>query len=72
MLHPCGQARLFGIGIGFLVALCSIGPILSVLLLGFLGNGDGGASGIVRVSLDSTTVIGTAFVRARRALKDIV
>ena len=47
-----------------LVALCSIGPILSVLLLGFLGNGDGGASGIVRVSLDSTTVIGTAFARA--------
>ena len=47
-----------------LVALCSIGPILSVLLLGFLGNGDGGAAGIVRVSLDSTTVIGTAFARA--------
>ena len=47
-----------------LVALCSIGPILSVLLLGFLGNGDGGASGIVRVSLDITTVIGTAFARA--------
>ena len=46
-----------------LVALCSIGPILSVLLLGFLGNGDGGASGIVRVSLDSTTVIGTAFMQ---------
>lgn len=47
-----------------LVALCSIGPILSVLLLGFFGSGSGEAAGITPVHFDSTTGIGTAFLRA--------
>lgn len=47
-----------------LVALCSIGPILSVLLLGFFSDGGGGAAEITQVSFDSTTGIGTAFLRA--------
>ena len=46
-----------------LVALCSIGPILSVLLLGFFGSGSGEAAGIAPVHFDSTTGIGTAFLR---------
>lgn len=46
-----------------LVALCSIGPILSVLLLGFFGSGSGEAAGITPVHFDSTTGIGTAFLR---------
>ena len=45
-----------------LVALCSIGPILSVLLLGFFGDGGGSAAEITQVSFDSTTGIGTAFL----------
>ena len=47
-----------------LVALCSIGPILSVLLLGFFSDGGGSAAEITRVSFDSTTGIGTAFLQA--------
>ena len=47
-----------------LVALCSIGPILSVLLLGFFGSGSGEAAGITPVHFDSTTGIGTAFLQA--------
>ena len=46
-----------------LVALCSIGPILSVLLLGFFSSGSGEAAGITPVHFDSTTGIGTAFLR---------
>lgn len=46
-----------------LVALCSIGPILSVLLLGFFGSDSGEAAGITPVHFDSTTGIGTAFLR---------
>ena len=47
-----------------LVALCSIGPILTVLLLGFFSEDSGGTAEITRVSFDSTTGIGTAFVQA--------
>ena len=47
-----------------LVALCSIGPILSVLLLGFFSDGGGSAAEITQVSFDSTTGIGTAFLQA--------
>lgn len=47
-----------------LVSLCSIGPILSVLLLGFFSEDSGGTAEITRVSFDSTTGIGTAFVQA--------
>ena len=47
-----------------LVSLCSIGPILSVLLLGFFSEESGGTAEITRVSFDSTTGIGTAFVQA--------
>ena len=46
-----------------LVALCSIGPILSVLLLGFFGSGSGEAAAITPVHFDSTTGIGTAFMQ---------
>lgn len=37
-----------------LVSLCSIGPILSVLLLGFFSEDSGGTAEITRVSFDST------------------
>ena len=47
-----------------LVALCSIGPILSVLLLGFFSSGSGEAAAITPVHFDSTTGIGTAFMQA--------
>ena len=47
-----------------LVSLCSIGPILSVLLLGFFSEDSGGTAEITRVSFESTTGIGTAFVQA--------
>ena len=47
-----------------LVSLCSIGPILSVLLLGFFSEDSGGTAEITRVSFDSTIGIGTAFVQA--------
>ena len=47
-----------------LVSLCSIGPILSVLLLGFFSEDSGGTTEITRVSFDSTTGIGTAFLQA--------
>ncbi len=46
-----------------LVALCSIGPILSVLVLGFFSSGSGEASSITPVNFDSTTGIGTAFLQ---------
>ena len=46
-----------------LVALCSIGPILSVLLLGFFSSGSGEAAAITPVHFDSTTGIGTAFMQ---------
>lgn len=45
-----------------LVALCSIGPILSVLL-GFFSSGSGEAAAITPVHFDSTTGIGTAFMQ---------
>ena len=47
-----------------LVSLCSIGPILSVLLLGFFSEDSGGTAEITRVSFESTTGIGTAFLQA--------
>ena len=47
-----------------LVALCSIGPILSVLLLGFFSDGSGSASEITQVSFANTTGIGGAFLQA--------
>ena len=45
------------------MALCSIGPILSVLLLGFFSSGSGEAAAITPVHFDSTTGIGTAFMQ---------
>lgn len=47
-----------------LVALCSIGPILSVLILGFLGSNAGSTSGVGSASFGSTKEIGTAFLRS--------
>ena len=47
-----------------LVALCSIGPILSVLILGFLGSGAGSTGEIGSAAFGSTKEIGTAFLRS--------
>ena len=47
-----------------LVALCSIGPILSVLILGFLGSSAGSTGEIGSAAFGSTKEIGTAFLRS--------
>ena len=47
-----------------LVALCSIGPILSVLLLGFFSSGGSAVVDISAASYDSTVGIGRAFLAA--------
>ena len=47
-----------------LVALCSIGPILFVLLLGFLYPGAEGSLSVPTVDFESTTEIGTAYFEA--------
>lgn len=47
-----------------LVALCSVGPILSVLILGFFYNDSEAVAGISAAAFASTTEIGSAFVRA--------
>lgn len=47
-----------------LVALCSIGPILAVLILGLFYRDSSGVAEITRVSYDTTTGIGEAFLRA--------
>lgn len=47
-----------------LVALCSIGPILSVLLLGFFYDGGEAVAELSHTSLPTTTVIGGAFLAA--------
>lgn len=47
-----------------LVALCSIGPILSVLILGFLGSSAGSTGDIGSAAFGSTKEIGTAFLRS--------
>ena len=47
-----------------LVSLCSIGPIIAVLILGFFHRGSSGVAEISAVSYDSTTAIGQAFVEA--------
>lgn len=47
-----------------LVALCSIGPILSVLLLGFFYPATGTTAQYVSSSFESTTEIGSAFLKA--------
>ncbi len=47
-----------------LVALCSIGPILSVLLLGFFYDGGEAVAELSRTSLPTTTAIGGAFLAA--------
>lgn len=47
-----------------LVALCSIGPILSVLLLSFFYNDSSATTDISSAAYDSTTAIGQAFLDA--------
>ncbi len=47
-----------------LVALCSIGPILSVLLLGFFYDGGEAVAELSHTSLQTTTAIGGAFLAA--------
>ena len=47
-----------------LVALCSIGPILSVLLLGFFYDGGEAVAELSHTSLPTTTAIGGAFLAA--------
>lgn len=47
-----------------LVALCSIGPILSVLILGFFYNDSQGVADISAAAFTSTTEIGHAFLDA--------
>lgn len=47
-----------------LVALCSIGPILSVLLLGFFYDGGEAIAELSHTSLPTTTAIGGAFLAA--------
>ena len=47
-----------------LVALCSIGPILSVLLLGFFYDGGEAVAELSHTSLPTTTAIGVAFLAA--------
>lgn len=67
----------FGLGVSFvrsdskseadsfgLVALCSIGPVLAVLLLGFFYPSGEGASQIVTSSFSTTSQIGTAFAKS--------
>ncbi len=47
-----------------LVALCSIGPILAVLILGFFYRETDSAVSLTRVAFDSTTSIGTSFLQS--------
>lgn len=47
-----------------LVALCSIGPILAVLILGLFYRDSSGLAELTEVSYASTTVIGSAFLGA--------
>ena len=47
-----------------LVALCSVGPILAVLILGFFYNGSEGVAGLSELSFASTAEIGSAFLSA--------
>ena len=47
-----------------LVALCSIGPILAVLILGLFYRDSSGVAELTEISYASTTVIGSAFLGA--------
>lgn len=47
-----------------LVALCSVGPILSVLLLGFFYKSGDAVTELTQIELTSTTAIGGAFLTA--------
>lgn len=47
-----------------LVALCSIGPILSVLILGLTGSSNAAGADIADLKFTDTTSIGTAFLKA--------
>ncbi len=47
-----------------LVALCSIGPILAVLLLGLFNSGQGGVVDISSASYTSTALVGAAYFKA--------
>lgn len=47
-----------------LVALCSIGPILAVLLLGFFYSGSGESTQAILPAYETTGQIGTAYLRA--------
>ena len=47
-----------------LVALCSVGPIISVLILGFFYNDSEGVAGLSGASFANTAEIGTAFLSA--------
>ena len=61
--HPKRQARAKADSFG-LVALCSIGPILAVLILGLFYRDSSGVAELTEVSYASTTVIGSAFLGA--------
>ena len=47
-----------------LVALCSIGPVLAVLILGFFYRGGDAVAEVNRVSFETTSAIGQAYLRA--------
>lgn len=47
-----------------LVALCSIGPVISVMILGFFYNDNGVAAQTEKIFYDSTAQIGSAFFNA--------
>ena len=47
-----------------LVALCSIGPILAVLLLGFIYNGEGASSEQMVMQFESTADLGWEYIKA--------
>ncbi len=47
-----------------LVSLCSIGPIIAVLMLGFFYSGTNGVIGVSETVYDNTTQIGLSYLRA--------
>ncbi len=47
-----------------LVSLCSIGPIIAVLMLGFFYSGTNGVIGIDSTAYDNTTQIGLSYLKA--------
>ncbi len=47
-----------------LVALCSIGPILAVLLLGFIYNSEGASSALQIMDFENTATLGWEYIKA--------